>query len=75
MTDTLLFIEDERLFCELVEVILSRKGFQVAVAYNAMAGLHKAYALHPDAVILDIMLSDLDGWQTCARLREMSKET
>jgi DNA-binding response OmpR family regulator len=73
MTDTLLVIEDDRPFCELVEFGLSRKGFQVEVAHNAMTGLQKAYALHPDAVILDIMLPDLDGWQTCARLREMSE--
>jgi two-component system KDP operon response regulator KdpE len=73
MPDTLLFIEDDRPFCEFVEFGLSRKGFQVEVAYNAMTGLQKAYALHPNAVILDIMLPDLDGWQTCAHLREMSE--
>jgi two-component system KDP operon response regulator KdpE len=52
--------------------MLIRNGFQVEVAHNAISGLKEAYALKPDAVILDIMLPDMDGWQVCRRLREMS---
>lgn len=72
MTDTLLFIEDDRPFCELAEFALTRKGFQVEIAHDALTGLKKASTLHPDAVILDVMLPDLDGWQTCVRLRAIS---
>jgi two-component system KDP operon response regulator KdpE len=42
------------------------------VAHDAISGLQKAYALKPDLIILDIMLPDIDGWQTCRRFREMS---
>ncbi len=72
MAATLLLIDDDVLLCEAVQLVLTEKGFQVEVAYNAMSGLQKAYAIAPDLVILDIMLPDLDGWQTCRRFREMT---
>jgi DNA-binding response OmpR family regulator len=72
MTETLLLIEDDITLCEALRFMLGKKGFQVEVANNAITGLQKAYAVKPDAVILDIMLPDMDGWQTCARFREMS---
>lgn len=72
MTETLLLIEDDITLCEALRFMLTKKGFQVEVANNAITGLQKAYAVKPDAIILDIMLPDMDGWQTCARFREMS---
>ena len=72
MTDTLLVIEDDLAFCDLLQFILTKKGFRVEVVHDAITGLQKTYTLQPDAVILDIMLPDLDGWQACSRLREMS---
>ena len=69
---TLLLIDDDVSFCAAMRLIFTRKGFQVEMAHNAISGLQKAYALKPDLVILDIMLPDMDGWQTCRRFREMS---
>ena len=72
MATTLLLIDDDVSLCETVRFMLIRNGFQVEVAHNGISGLKKAYALKPDAVLLDIMLPDMDGWQVCRRLREMS---
>lgn len=72
MAERVLIIEDDTEFSKILELMLIKKGFQVDVAYNALTGLQKAYTYKPDAVLLDIMLPDLDGWQTCARFREMS---
>jgi two-component system KDP operon response regulator KdpE len=72
MSATLLLIDDDVSFCETVCFMLTKKGYQVEVAYNAISGLQKAYALKPDIVLLDVMLPDMDGWQTCRRFREMS---
>lgn len=72
MKPTLLIIEDDEVYSELLELILTRNGFQVQLANNAAAGLQLAYSLKPDAVILDIMLPEVDGWQICSRLREVS---
>jgi two-component system KDP operon response regulator KdpE len=72
MAETLLLIEDDITLCEALRFMLAKKGFTVEVANSAISGLQKAYAVKPDAIILDIMLPDMDGWQTCARFREMS---
>jgi two-component system KDP operon response regulator KdpE len=72
MATTLLLIDDDVSLCETVRFMLIRNGFEVEVAHNGISGLKQAYALKPDAVLLDIMLPDMDGWQVCRRLREMS---
>lgn len=73
MAERVLVIEDDTQFSKILELMLTQKGFHVDVANNAITGLQKAYTYKPDAVILDIMLPDLDGWQTCTRFREMSE--
>jgi DNA-binding response OmpR family regulator len=72
MQNTLLFIDNDVIYCEALEPLLTRKGFQVAIAQDALTGLEMTDSLQPDAVILDIMLPDLDGWQTCSCLRAKS---
>ena len=69
---TLLLIDDDVSLCEALKLMLVNKGFQVEVAHDALAGLQRAYALKPDAILLDVMLPGMDGWQTCRRFREMS---
>jgi two-component system KDP operon response regulator KdpE len=72
MSATLLLIDDDVSLCETVRLMLAKRGYRVEIAHNAILGLQKAYAVKPDIVILDVMLPDMDGWQTCRRLREMS---
>jgi two-component system KDP operon response regulator KdpE len=72
MATTLLLIDDDVSLCETIRFMLIKNGFQVEVAHNGISGLKKAYDVKPDAVLLDIMLPDMDGWQVCRRLREMS---
>lgn len=72
MKPTLLIIEDDAVYSDLLVQLLTHNGFQVHVANNATTGLKLAYSLKPDAVILDIMLPGVDGWQICACLREAS---
>ena len=42
-------------------------------ALSGSEGLKLAYRLHPDVIVLDIMMPDLDGYETCRRLREISE--
>jgi two-component system KDP operon response regulator KdpE len=72
MAVTLLLIDDDVSLCQALPAMLNKKEFRVEVAHNAITGLKRAYALKPDVVILDIMLPDMDGWETCRRFREMS---
>lgn len=70
--NTLLLIDDDVSLCEALRLMLVGKGFQVEMAHDAISGLQKAYAIKPDAILLDLMLPGMDGWQTCRRFREMS---
>jgi two-component system KDP operon response regulator KdpE len=68
----LLLIDDDVQLCELLQLMLSKMDFEVETAHDAVNGLRKAYTMKPDAIVLDIMMPGMDGWQTCQRFREMT---
>jgi DNA-binding response OmpR family regulator len=72
MTATLLLIDDDPLFCQVIQFALVQKCFEVEVAHDGLSGLEKASTLKPDVVLLDIRLPDISGWEVCSRLREMT---
>ncbi len=72
MSESVLLIDDDVDLCKVMSLALSKLGFEVESAYDAIEGLKKAYATRPDVVVLDIMMPDMDGWQACERFREMT---
>jgi two-component system KDP operon response regulator KdpE len=72
MAEKILVIDDEEPTAQLIELLLKRRDFEVIKAYRAEEGLRQAYRHQPDLVLLDIMMPDMDGWEVCKRLREMS---
>ena len=72
MAEKILVIDDEKSTVQLVSMLLSHRGFEVHKAYCAQGGLRMAYHQQPDLVLLDIVMADIDGWEVCKRLREMS---
>lgn len=72
MSEKILLIDDEETTVRLLTILLEHKGFEVVKAYRAEDGLRKAYRSQPDLVLLDIMMPDMDGWEVCRRLRELS---
>ena len=72
MSEKILVIDDEEPTAQLIGMLLERRGFDVIKAYKAEEGLRQAYRHQPDLVLLDIMMPDMDGWEVCKRLREMS---
>jgi DNA-binding response OmpR family regulator len=70
MTATILIIEDDVPLSELFQLMLTRAGFRTEVANDARTGLQKMEPLEPDAVVLDIVLPDIDGWQVCTQIKE-----
>jgi len=69
----ILVVEDEPRLLHNVAKALREEGYAVDTAENGEDGLFKAETYDYDAVILDIMLPQLDGWQLLARLRQQSK--
>lgn len=67
---TILIVDDEQPIVDLVRSYLAREGFDVYEAHDGLAALSMARELHPDLVILDLMLPGLDGIETCRRLHQ-----
>jgi two-component system KDP operon response regulator KdpE len=72
MNKSVLLIDDDASFCVFLRLVLSQKGLQVYVAHDAISALRKVYSLKPDVILLDVMLPEMDGWQACRRIRELS---
>ena len=72
MNGRVLVIDDDSGLLALLSMGLAREGLDVATARDGKEGLRKAYELHPDVVILDVMMAEMDGWATCSRLRQVT---
>ncbi|MGI9860209.1 response regulator [Moorella naiadis] len=68
-----LIIDDEPPIRRLLKVALAAHGYDLAEATSGEEGLQQAAFLHPDLVILDLGLPDLDGLEVIKRLREWSQ--
>ena len=69
---SVLVIEDEADIRQLLRTLLEREGFAVSEATEGRDGVRQFHQSHPDIVILDVGLPDLDGWQVLERIRDMS---
>ena len=65
----ILVVEDNEADAELVAHIVERGGFRVEIARTGSEALDKARTSQPVAILLDIVLPELDGWEVLARLK------
>ena len=72
MTKKILIIDDEPAFLNLVEQVLTQKGYEVLKASSGREGLRLIFDQRPDLVLLDVMIPGADGWQVCSRISEIS---
>ena len=64
-----LVVDDEPDFASIVQGNLEKEGFEVEIAYNGVEGLEKVHANPPDAIVLDVMMPEKDGYEMCADLK------
>jgi len=64
-----LVVDDEPDFVAVVKLYLEKAGFQVEVAYDGEEGLEKIKANPPDAIVLDVMMPEKDGYTVCRELK------
>lgn len=69
---TILVVDDEPHIVEAVSMNLEVEGFQVSIASDGYAALDKITEEIPDLVILDVMMPEMDGFETLKRIREVS---
>ncbi len=67
--EQILVIEDEEDILALVHYNLSKEGFRVGTASSGEDGLAAARSLHPDLILLDLMLPGIDGLEVCRVLK------
>lgn len=73
LPEKVLVVDDEKSIVELVVFNLEKQGFKTVVAYDGIQAIQVARAEKPDAIILDVMLPGLDGFEVCRILsRELS---
>ena len=65
----ILVVDDEPDFCSIVQGQLEKEGFEVELAYNGVEGLEKTHANPPDAIVLDVMMPEMDGYEMCKELK------
>jgi two-component system KDP operon response regulator KdpE len=68
----ILVVDDESRMIRFVRLNLELEGFQVAEASNGLEALEKVRDDLPDLVVLDVMMPEMDGFETLERLREIS---
>ena len=68
----ILVIDDEPSIVNLVSAYLKPEGYEVHTAADGPAGLKAARAFKPDLIVLDVMLSGMDGIELLSRLRRES---
>jgi DNA-binding response OmpR family regulator len=73
----ILIIDDEEDLLKGLKDTLIKEHFHVITATTGTQGLQKAGAEHPDAIILDLRLPDMDGYTVCTQMRQRpeTKET
>jgi two-component system OmpR family response regulator len=73
--ERLLLVDDEENLRSMLEAALRHNGFDVASAANGRDALDAVANDKPDAIVLDVMLPDLDGFEVCRRLRAEGAHT
>ena len=72
MADEILIIDDDARLAAMLSDYLKTNGFVVATAGSGRSGVEALRRRPPAAVILDVMLPDIDGFETCRQIRAFS---
>ncbi|HMQ53265.1 MAG TPA: response regulator transcription factor [Anaerolineae bacterium] len=71
MANVVLLIDDDVYIHRIIERALDKTEFSLEVANSGYQGLRKAYYVEPRVILLDVMMPEMDGWETFKRLREI----
>jgi DNA-binding response OmpR family regulator len=69
MSSRILVVDDTPANIQTVAAILKDKGYQLSVATNGRQALAALERTRPDLVLLDVMMPELDGFETCSRIK------
>ena len=69
----ILLIDDEVDILEIMSYNLEKEGYLVTTATNGNDGIEKAKEMIPDLILLDVMMPEKDGIETCQDLRQIKE--
>jgi len=64
-----LIVEDNPINRDVLGRRLERRGYNIRFAEDGPAGIEIAKSLHPDIILMDIGLGEMDGWETTRRIK------
>jgi two-component system alkaline phosphatase synthesis response regulator PhoP len=67
----ILLVDDEPDILEFLGYNLQKEGYEVHTCNNGKEGLAKAVAIQPHLIILDVMMPEMDGIETCREIRQV----
>lgn len=67
---TVLVVEDSPTQALHLQSLLEQEDLAVVCAWNGQVGLQMAHQVHPDIIVLDVQMPDLNGFQVCQLLKE-----
>ncbi len=68
----ILIIDDDTDLTKLLKLSLEKEGYAIYLAHDGTEGIKAAFEIRPHLVVLDLMMPQMDGYETCSRLREMT---
>lgn len=68
-TNTVLLIDDDPVTHELIDRFLVKEGFKVVATTDPEQGIKIAKAIHPNAIILDVIMPKMDGWSVLNHIK------
>ena len=69
----ILLVDDEQDILEIISYNLEKEGYHVFTASNGNEGIAKAKEILPDLILLDVMMPEKDGIETCQELRKIKE--
>lgn len=70
MPKKILVVDDEKPIADILQFNFEKEGFEVYCAYDGVEALEKVDEIHPDIILLDIMLPEKDGMEVCREIRK-----
>ncbi len=70
---SLLVVDDQPEMLEMLKILLTSAGFEVIIAVDGPSALRSAYQHIPDAILLDVMMPGMDGFEVCRRMRDLTE--
>ena len=69
MPSRILIIDDAPANIQTLSSILKERGYNINIATNGRQGLEVLERIRPDLILLDIMMPEMDGFETCKRIK------